>query len=654
MSFTDAPYSYAPGANRLLGPVNLSSNPAYNFQATSGYVQDATEFSKGESYYALFKEETNPPAPPSQAPGVPYFVAGKTETSITINFNAEGVTGNPPPSFYVLYGTTTSPETLFPAFVTTGTVYGANVTGLTANTTYYFKSVAKNSQGEEISAVSVGVTTDGPGGTPPSGPPTVPVVSGTPTEDSITVTFDAAGITGNPTPTYSILVGPNTTPTQPVAATLVSGTTYTATVSALNPATTYYFKSVAANGNAPDQVSALSAGIATAGTPPPPAQLDTFLNVVFLITLPNSGVWTINTSDNLGISNFYLTGAGAGTIRGAGPSAAQTIANCLSYKQKGKLIVSWGGATGVLNAMLPTAQSATDFCNTVWNVLFGAAAPNALNWSNAAWGGGATPLFFDGLDLDWESAISDGAIISAFMTQWIANVAAYGGAVGKKYLNAAPQTPNTWLNAPSTSPFTNNLVNIPFAGSQSALSTIAPGFLASSALLAPGFLKAIDNVFPQIYNQASVYLTNPDGSYNVNFTQQMAQWAYLVMKARRAGGNTKMVWAFSSTDATTPDWTAANAAQLNAAIELINPIVSAQLIADGGAGCVATDWSKGFGMWNSPSANTVVASVFASGSAISLNNMAGESAILYCNASSVGDAPGWQDPPLPYTDARTA
>ena len=651
MSFTDAPYSYAPGANRLLGPVNLSSNPAYNFQATSGFVQDATEFSKGESYYALFKEETNPSTPPSQAPGVPYYVSGKTETSININFNGEGVTGNPPPSFYVLYGTTTTPDTLFPAFVTSGTVYGANVTGLTANTTYYFKSVARNSEGEKISAVSVGVTTDGPGGTPPSGPPTVPVVSGTPTEDSITVTFDAAGITGNPTPTYSILVGPNTTPTQPVAATLVSGTTYTATVSALNPATTYYFKSVAANGNVPDQVSALSAGIATAGTPPPPAELDSFFMVTFLTGLP----WGVNSDRNGAYGDFVLTGTFAGQIlQPGGVTQAESIANLKSYRANGKLLLSMGGATFILNNAFASAQSARDFVNSVWNVFFGAASPNPLNWSNASWAAQPDPLFFDGLDLDWESAISDGAIISAFMDQWIANVAAYGGGVGKKYLNIAPQTPNSWLNAPSTSPFTNNLVNIPFAGSQAALSTLAAGFLTSPAVLAPPYLKYVDNVFAQIYNQESVYLTNPDGSYNVNFTQQMAQWAYLVMKARRAGGNTKLVWAFASADSVTPIWTAGNAAQLNAAIELINPIVSSQLIADGEAGCVATDWSKGFGMWNSPSANSVVASVFAAGSAISLNNMAGESAILYAGAAYPQPAPGWQSDPFPLTDARTA
>jgi hypothetical protein len=272
------------------------------------------------------------------------------------------------------------------------------------------------------------------------------------------------------------------------------------------------------------------------------------------------------------------------------------------------LMISMGGATGNLGIMMPTAQSATDLCNSIWNSLFGAAAPNPLSWSNSGWGGGSTPLFFDGIDLDWENALG-GDVALAFLTQWSANVTAYGGVVGKKYLNMAPQSPNTWYASDSSKPWTNGGANIPWTGSQSALSTIAAGFLASPALLAPAQLKVFDNIFLQIYNQADLYLTNPAGSqtYNPNFTAQMAQWGYLVMKARRAGGNTILTWGFASADA--PQiWVNGDGNDpsiLLTAIPLINAQVSAQLVAEGGAPCAANEWSGGFGMWNSPTSTLV-------------------------------------------------
>jgi hypothetical protein len=234
-------------------------------------------------------------------------------------------------------------------------------------------------------------------------------------------------------------------------------------------------------------------------------------------------------------------------------------------------------------------------------------------------------------------------------------VTAYGGAVGKKYLNMAPQSPNTWYNSPSGSPWTNGGANIPFTGSQAALSTIAAGFLASPALLAPAQLKVFDNVFIQLYNQAGLYLTEPPGSstYNPLFTAQIAQWAYLVMKARRAGGSTVLTWGFASTDA--PQiWVNGggnDGAILNNAIGLINAQVSAQLVAEGGASCAANEWSGGFGMWNSYTNLNPIAFLYGPTSDTRKGNLSGQFATFYMSATYPSPETGWR-PALPYLDTR--
>jgi hypothetical protein len=388
--------------------------------------------------------------------------------------------------------------------------------------------------------------------------------------------------------------------------------------------------------------------------------------ITFLIKDATTGIWQVNTSGNADVGSMFLTGTQAGTIvSGAGsglPSQATSITNMLAFKGLGAvysnpgstpLMISMGGATGNLGIMMPTVQSAQDLCNSIWNVLFGAASTNPLNWSNAGWGGGSTPLFFDGIDLDWENALG-GDVALAFLTQWSANVTAYGGAVGKKYLNMAPQSPNTWYASDSSKPWTNGGANIPFTGSQSALSTIAAGFLASPALLAPAQLKVFDNVFLQIYNQTGLYLTEPSGSntYNPLFTAQMAQWGYLVMKARRAGGNTVLTWGVATADA--PQiWTQGDVGILNNAILLINAQVSAQLVAEGGAPCLPTDWGAGFGAWNSPTNILPILYVYGSTSDMRKASLGAQFATLYMSATYPSPATTWASSgDIPIQDGR--
>ena len=305
-TFTNAPYSYIPGSDRLLGPVNKASSTAYVFNAANSLSQEATEASTSTSFYQL----AGSAIPPTNPPSIPARASAPLSTSITVVFNSTEVTGSPDLAYSVLWGTSTAPTNAAPAVRVSPVLalYTATITGLTPSTIYYFKSVVTNPFGAKISPVSAPIITSGGGGTAPSGPPTVPVVQGSPTSTSITMTFSVAGITGTPTPTYSGLIGTTTTPTGPVTATLVSGTTYQIVASGLTPNVTYYFKSVASNGVSPNATSAVSAGILTpAGPPPPPppptpippqpqANLKTNLVTPFLIQGPRfgatPGAWT--------------------------------------------------------------------------------------------------------------------------------------------------------------------------------------------------------------------------------------------------------------------------------------------------------------------------------------------------------------------------
>jgi len=63
--WNDTPYSWAPGANRLIAPVNLASSTDYVFNAKNSLVQDAISPSKDVTYY---QDKVNNPVPTSPAP----------------------------------------------------------------------------------------------------------------------------------------------------------------------------------------------------------------------------------------------------------------------------------------------------------------------------------------------------------------------------------------------------------------------------------------------------------------------------------------------------------------------------------------------------------------------------------------------------------
>jgi len=207
--------------------------------------------------------------PPSSAPTVPVVYGSPTSSAISVTFNVAGISGTAPIKYNVLYGITNAPTIQFAAVLQSGTTYIANVTGLTASTPYYFKSEASNPDGVAISSVSTSISTAAASSGP--SPPAAPAVSGTPTTNSIAVTFDTAGQTGTAPVTYSVVYGTTSTPTIPAPAVLQSGTIYSCVIGGLLPSTPYYFRSVATNSVGSIQSTGVATSISTAAAPVAPS-----------------------------------------------------------------------------------------------------------------------------------------------------------------------------------------------------------------------------------------------------------------------------------------------------------------------------------------------------------------------------------------------
>ena len=188
---------------------------------------------------------------PSGPPGVASTLNAPTSSEIDIIWSTLTVTGKPTPTQFAQYS-----ERPNEGFMTLATIspinpgyLEANASGLAANTPYYFQTVASNTSGIVSSATSVFSTiSSGPTPVAPSAAPTVPAfVPGSATQTSVSVTFDVAGITGTPTPTYGLVYGTTTSPNSNLAATLSSGTIYQGTATGLTAGTNYYFESLAGN-----------------------------------------------------------------------------------------------------------------------------------------------------------------------------------------------------------------------------------------------------------------------------------------------------------------------------------------------------------------------------------------------------------------------
>jgi hypothetical protein len=222
---------------------SLALSTSYTFQSRAG---NATGFSTSIDS-APFSTLAAPLGGLNQAPTIPALVPSSASiSSLSVTFDVAGITGAPPINFSTFWGIGPNPKTPADAVLSTGTIYQTTLTGLSTYTTYYIESVASNPLGISTSVDSVVSTL----AIPPSGPPTIPALI-TATSTSLLVSFDAAGITGTPTPTYLTEWGPSEVNLASATTTLSTGTIYTANIpnspDVLVPATGYFVRSRAFN-----------------------------------------------------------------------------------------------------------------------------------------------------------------------------------------------------------------------------------------------------------------------------------------------------------------------------------------------------------------------------------------------------------------------
>ena len=257
------PYAVSLNPNHEPAPGYLDNYIAGLTPNTPYYFQTIARNSSGAVSSAVVALSTIAGVPPSGPPTVPVLDTA-TDVSISVLFNVAGITGVPTPQYVTLVGTTTNPSTNIDATLVSGTTYRGVATNLTPASIYYFASLAFNDSGNQQSATSAALSTLSLPPTPvgPNMAPTVPAFYGA-NVTSVATTFNVAGITGVPTPTYSGLFGNTITPTSNIDAYFISGTTYGLAVSTLlTPATNYYFKSVASNASGVS-TSAVSIAIST-------------------------------------------------------------------------------------------------------------------------------------------------------------------------------------------------------------------------------------------------------------------------------------------------------------------------------------------------------------------------------------------------------
>jgi hypothetical protein len=381
-------------------------------------------------------------APPAVAPEPPTVVGVPTSRTIQVSFFVGGVTGDPPLTYSIAWGTALNklPNNV-PATQVVGqtNTYLATITGLQSSTEYFFASQVSNNNGSKRS-VATPISTTAGGNVPPNQAPTVPVLlNGSVASDSFVVTFDVAGIVADPDPTYSILLAqaPNGVPFIPFPAELISGTSYRATAYNLVPNTGYIVVSVADNGVAPAQKSTVSAIITTDGGAPT-QDLTTIAVAPFLIRGPR-----YQTSPGA-VLDWYINCDAVGT-NPAQPSLTQTYgsfyaatqtsdANVWPY-QSGlvladnnnqpnqqanpyitnlqsagvKVCTSIGGfyadVLGMMGPYTPPVTvapnpAAEDLANSIASIFLGVpGATNPLGWSKTNW----SNISFDGINLDFEN-----------------------------------------------------------------------------------------------------------------------------------------------------------------------------------------------------------------------------------------------------------
>ena len=614
----DRPNIFVPAVNAF-GSLYVSQIPGL-LPATTYYFQAIAQNSQGFLLSGETKITTASvppsPSPPSSAPTVPTLISA-TSSSLTIQFDVAGITGNPTPLFQGKFGTT-----VFPAVQVSGTLYQATASGLPANTPFNCASVAYNEYGT-LTSSSVSFSTLPASLSPPTSAPSVPtLVSATTT--SITIEFDVDGISGNPVPTYYASQGA----TQ-LTATFISGTKYQATATGLNPGTSYPFTSSATNSQGTK--TSVSASYSTNSGPPPPTELQSLFVVDFLLF--DGLQWVIGQQNIPDIGQWFLTGGNAGQIQA---NTGQSVIPYLkSLQAQGcKIIVSFGGGgltQANLTPMLSNPQNtAASIC---YALLTKGSGNNPLGFAKAG-----TPwadFAFDGLDVDIEGPVG---------YQWpdpsaqLNLLSAIHALVPSTILTSAPQAPNlvtanafggngngSWYPFPHVYP-SDTLADFNTATSTSAF--MYPPLLASCGM---------SYMFVQFYNQGTSWYPGTPGT---SFVPALAMWGFLCVKSQAVlGTGCKIIVGFGTNDAS-PSWNlATDGPALNSAITSANALITAEA---GFSSVVPSMWLAGWGAWNSPSANSAASAVY---SPSGVANLPAGAVMLYTNNSgSPSLNPGWTGP----------
>jgi transcriptional regulator CtsR len=394
------------------------------------FYTDITGLTAGATYYYLCMAQnsggmtwalssssftTSAPAPPPvTAPAVTNSTGGSniTTTAATLNGNLTS-DGGAASTVSVYWGTTDGGTTAasWSGNVAVGTqsvgAFTANLTGLTASTTYYYRCYASNSAGSAWASSSASFTTSAPA--PPAvTTPTITDSTGASNIATTTARLDGElTATGNENPTVHVYWGPADGGT--TAANWAhdlnlgaKGASFFYTdITGLTAGTTYYYSCMAQNSGGISWASSSASFTTSAPAPAPPA------------------VTTPTITDSTGASNITTTAATLNGNLTSDGGAASTVSVYWGTTDGGTTAASWSGnvavgtqSVGAFTASLTGLTSGTTYYYRCYasNSAGSAWAPASASFTTSAparssvttpSGLSATPVSATQINLSW-------------------------------------------------------------------------------------------------------------------------------------------------------------------------------------------------------------------------------------------------------------
>ncbi len=330
-----------------------SGNVAVGTQSVGAFTANITGLTASTTYYyrcyasnsagsawapTSVSFTTSAPAPVTPTVTNSTGASNITTTAATLNGNLTS-DGGAASTVSVYWGTTDGGTTVasWSGNVAVGTqsvgAFTANITGLTASTTYYYRCYASNSAGSAWAPTSVSFTTSAPA-------PVTPTVTNSTGASNITTT--TATLNGNLTSdggaasTVSIYWGTTDGGTTlsawdgNVTVSTKSVGAFTANLTGLTASTTYYYRCYATN-SAGSAWAPTSASFTTSAPAPPPVTAPTIPTVT-------NATGASNIAATTAILNGNLTSDGG---------AASTVTVYWGTKDGGTTTASWSGNVAV-------------------------------------------------------------------------------------------------------------------------------------------------------------------------------------------------------------------------------------------------------------------------------------------------------------------